>query len=90
MFGRFASFVSSSSTDPLAPCLFFLPLFVTNTRLIIISCKILPSFLTVPGTFRKGALRFKIHVRTVCTHACFSEHCMSAKGVDDAAGTNNL
>ena len=70
MFGRFASFVSSSSTDPLAPCLVFLPLFVTNTRLIIISCKILPSFLTVPGTFRKGALRFKIHVRTVCAHAC--------------------
>ena len=89
MFGRFESFVSSSSTDPLAPR-FFLPLFVIYTRLIIISCKILPSFLTVPGTFRKGALRFKIHVRTVCTHACFSEHCMSAKGVDDAAGTNNL
>ena len=72
MFGRFASFVSSSSTDPLAPRLFFLPLFVIYTRLIIISCKILPSFLTVPGTFRKGALRFKIQVRTVCAHACWS------------------
>ena len=53
MFGRFASFLSSSSTDPLAPRLFFLPLFVIYTRLIILSCKILPSFLRVSGTFRK-------------------------------------
>ena len=63
---RFVFFNRSSGSS----FVFFLPLFVIYTRLIIISCKILPSFLTVPGTFRKGALHFKIHVRTVCAHAC--------------------
>ena len=63
---RFVFFNRSSGSS----FVFFLPLFVIYARLIVLSCKILPSFLTVPGTFRKGALRFKIHVRTVCTHAC--------------------
>ena len=37
MFGRFASFDSSYSTDPLAPRLFFLPPFVIHASLFILS-----------------------------------------------------